>query len=98
MSDRGVLDNVQILKTWHSGDWIVHKVSISENLAAEFGSYLKGGKWYVHFWEPGHDKVLVVFKDKTFEILYSNKSTWHDAVEYGKSLGIPEIQLDFVIE
>ena len=51
----------------------------------------------MHFWEPGKDEVLVVFKSKTFDIKHSDKSTWSEAMAYGKSIGIPEEQLDFVI-
>ena len=41
--------------------------------------------------------LCVVFKDKIFTIKHSDKSTRKDVVEYGKSVGIPEEQLDFVI-
>lgn len=51
----------------------------------------------MHFWEPGKDEVLAVFKNKTFDIKHSDKSTWSGAVEHGKSIGIPEEQLDFLI-
>jgi len=36
-----------------------------------------------------------VYKDRIFSIS-SKKTTWKEAVEYGKTLGIPDEQLDFV--
>lgn len=44
------------------------------------------------------DNVKVIFKNKIFEIKFSDKSTWNEAVAYGKSIGIPDEQLDFPIE
>lgn len=52
----------------------------------------------MHFWEEGKDDVVVVYKDKNFRIKYSDKSTWAEAVEHGKSRGIPEEQLDFIVK
>ena len=52
----------------------------------------------MHFWKPGNSKIEVVFKNKIFSIDYSEKSTWKEAISYGKSVGIPEEQLDFIIE
>jgi len=52
--------------------------------------------WYAHFWK-GKD-MIVVFKDKKFNINFDDKSTWKEAVEYGKSLGIKEEQLDFPLD
>ena len=66
--------------------------------AQEVGKYLSNGPWYVHFWNPGEDDVLVIFKDKTFWIKHSDKTTWNQATAYGLLQGIPEEQLDFVID
>jgi hypothetical protein len=98
LDDKSILDKVQIIRTWKSGGCILHDVNIEESVALEVGKYLTDGPWYVHFWDPGQDKVLVVFRNKVFEILHSDRSTWTDAVAYGKSLGIPEQQLDFIID
>src|SRR3989442_15986310 len=40
-------------------------------------------------------KLVAVFRGKKFEFKSRDKSTWNEAVEYGKSVGIPEEQLDF---
>ena len=97
LSDKSILDKIQIIKTWKDGSWILHDVNIEENDAIEMGKYLADGPWYIHFWEPGQDDILVVFKNKSFRIKYSDKTTWSDAIEYGISLNIPEKQLGFPI-
>lgn len=43
------------------------------------------------------DKMKVVYKNKIFDLKISDKSTWADAMAYGRSIGIPEDQLDFVV-
>ena len=44
------------------------------------------------------DEIKVIFKNKVFTIKFSDKSTWSEAISYGKSIGIPEEQLDFPID
>ena len=61
----------------------------------KFSRYINVG-WYMHFWN-GND-VIAVFKDKVFEFKHDQKETWKDACDYGRSMGIPEKQLDFLIE
>lgn len=98
LSDKSILDKVQIQKTYQSGSWILHNVLIEENQIPTLSKYLADGPWYIHLWEPGKDGVKVVFKDKVFDIKFSDKATWKDAVAHGKSVGIPEQQLDFPID
>jgi hypothetical protein len=98
LSDKSILNKIQIQKTYQSGNWILHDVYIDENQVAELPSYLAVGPWYIHLWEPGQDNVMVVFKNKVFNIKFSDKSTWKDTTEYGKSIGIPGEQLDFPID
>lgn len=98
LADTSILDQVEITKTWQAGSWILHKVKISEELARDFGKFLAEGPWYVHFWAEDKDAVLVVFRDKTFNINASDKATWVDAITQGISLGIPKEQLDFIID
>lgn len=95
--DTSILDDVTILKSWPDGSWNLHQVSLDREHALSLAGYLADGPWYMHFWEPGNDDVLVVFKGKTFDIKHSDKNSWKEAVEYGQSIGIPEEQLDFLI-
>ena len=76
--------------------WHLYKVEIDEADVDDLSSQLKQEKWYMHFWNG--DQVIAVFPGKVYKFQHSNKSTWKDAVEYGKSIGIPEEQLDFIIE
>lgn len=88
---------MKIEKTWQDGSWTLHNVFVDEETALKIGNYLADGPWYIHFWKTGDDNVLVVFKNKNFWIKHSDKSTWTEAVSHGKSMGIPEEQLDFLI-
>ncbi|MBY0472914.1 hypothetical protein K2Q00_01340 [Patescibacteria group bacterium] len=98
LDDRAVLDSLEILRSWTDEDWKLHQVRTTRETALGLADHLVEGPWYVHFWERGKDDVLVVFKHKIFDIQHSDKSTWKDAVAYGKSIGIPEEQLDFLID
>lgn len=62
----------------------------------ELATQLKPSGWYTHFWQG--DNVIVVYPNKKFGIVYSDKSTWQEAIEYGQSIGIPLEQLDFKID
>jgi len=98
LRDKSILNELQIVKTYQDGDWILHDVLIDESQISTLPSYLSDEPWYIHLWEPGKDAVKVIFKNKIFDITFSDKSTWTRAVAYGKSLGIPEEQLDFPID
>ena len=75
LKDKNILDQVKIERTWQADDWVLYDVLVEENQIAELGKYLNDGPWYIHLWETGKDDVVVVFKDKTFKIKYSDKST-----------------------
>ena len=98
LRDKNILARVKIESTRQSGNWILHDVYISEDQISQLAEVLADGPWYIHLWQQGLDDVIVVFKDKIFHINYSDKSSWVDAVAYGKSIGIPEEQLDFPID
>jgi hypothetical protein len=98
LKDPRVLRTMKVDLTYKLEDWTLHEVRTTENELPKFQAYLNGGPWYVHFWEEGGDNVKVIFKDRTFDIRYSDKETWKDAVRYGQSLGIPLSQLDFSID
>lgn len=77
--------------------WHLYKVKSSKENLFQLSSSLKQGTWYTHFWDEDRN-VIAIFKDKVFEFNHDDGPSWTPAVEYGKSLGIPDEQLDFVIE
>lgn len=92
------LRNYRIKSTRESGNWILHDIELlNEQEAVELAQHLVRGPWYMHFWEAGKDTMLVLFKERRFHVQQSDRATWADAIAYGKSIGIPEDQLDFAI-
>jgi hypothetical protein len=98
LNNKDILNKVKIEKTYNSGNWVLHDVFVDENQIPELQKHLSSGPWYVHLWEQGKDDIKVVFKEKVFDIKFRDKSTWQDAIAYGKSIGIREEQLDFPID
>lgn len=97
LENKDILDRVRIERHYESGDWILDDVLVEENLINELSQSLNDGPWYIHLWKPDEDNIRVIFKNKIFNIKHSDKSTWTEAVNYGKSIGISEEQLDFPI-
>lgn len=95
LRDKKVLDELKIIKKYQDEDWTLHDVIVSGEKIGKIGENLADGPWYMDFWKEEGDEGTVVFKDKSFQIKSSDKSTWTEAIEYGKSKGIPEEQLDF---
>jgi hypothetical protein len=76
--------------------WHLYWAKATSKQVKELASQIKPG-WYTHFWNTKRD-IIVIFANKKFKINFDNKETWKDAVEYGKSIGIPAYQLDFPLE
>ncbi len=73
----------------------MYEVCVSREEIYELSRHIIGD-WYMHFWK-GTD-IIAVFGGQTFEFNYVNKNTWTDVLAYGRSLGIPENELDFPIQ
>jgi len=54
---------------------------------------IKRQEYYAHFYRG--NELLIVFKERVFAAS-TDKTTWSDAIEYGKQLKIRDKQLDFV--
>lgn len=93
LQDKKILDEVSVLKSYRLDDWALHDVELEENKIPELSYSLAEGPWYIHVWKG--DSIIVIFKNKTFRINAFDKMTWNEAIAYGKSIGIPEEQLDF---
>ncbi len=77
------------------GRWHIYWVYATDKQIETLSNQIKKG-WYAHFWKD--QKLLAAFRNKKFEFRAKDKSTWREAVEYGKCLEIPEEQLDFPTE
>jgi hypothetical protein len=97
LRDKNILEQLTVEKLWESDDWTLDRVLVREDQIPMLAASLDDGPWCMHLWQERNGDVIVIFKDKTFIIEHADKSTWADAVAYGKSIGIPEEQLDFVI-
>lgn len=101
LEDNRILNDLEILKVRISkaenpaDRWHLYTVKVSREKIEKLSKNIKL-KWYMHFWK-GRD-VIVIFKDKQFEFNFDDKSTWSPVLEYGKSIGIPQEQLDFPID
>ena len=76
--------------------WHLFTVKATKKQIEKLSKFLKPEKWYAHFWQE--DDIIAIYPNKVFRFKHSDKSTWKEAVEYGKSLGIPKEQLDFLIK
>src|ERR1700746_868561 len=90
LKDKTILEKIQITKTWKDEDWILHDVLVKEGDLEKLGQALADGPWYMNFWIPDSDEMKIVYKNKIFNIKISDKSSWTDALNYGRSIGIPE--------
>ena len=68
----------------------------AERLATELeGSLQEAGGWYCDF--RSDRETFVVFANRTFRYLRGDESARAAAVEYGRSVGVPEAQLDWPV-
>jgi len=96
-----VLDRYRILRTKFSEkqNWHLHIVEVKENLK-DFIRKIQEAMvteepYYFHIYDEG-TTLIVVFKDRVFNIDPSDQSTWKEARKYGADrLKIPSEQLDF---
>jgi hypothetical protein len=95
LENKEVLKKIKITKNYNQEDWMLHDVEVSNKEIEELNKALADGPWYMNFWKKDGDEMIVVFKERTFKMKASDKTTWNEAIEYGKSKGIPEEQLDF---
>lgn len=99
LEDAAALAGADVLstRTTQDGDWRIHTVSASPDTFS-FEALARSVKqgWYAHFWKDG--EVLAVFRDALFRFDHDRRETWEPALEHGRSLGIPDAELDFPID
>ncbi len=97
LQDRKVLEKFKILNTKHDGDWDLHILEIKDPYAAIRiiqPAMVTDDEFYWHIYDRG-ESLIVVFREKYFEMNPNNPKTWVEAQDYGKSLGIIPDQLEF---
>lgn len=100
LDDNRIINNYEVSKICITGHekrqdrWHMYEVILTRDEILELSRHIVDG-WYMHFWLGRN--VIAVFKDKQFEFNYDEKETWTEVLKYGRSLGIPEAQLDFPI-
>jgi len=80
-----------------TSDWTIYGVEIADTdigqTILEIQQAMKNDEpYYAHFYN--NTELVVVFRQKIFTVT-PDSSTWLPVVEYGKSIQIPEEQLDF---
>lgn len=101
LEDNRILNNIKIIKVRITREedaserWHIYNSILTEKDIKKVHKYLKDG-WYMHFWKG--NKIVVLFKRRKFVLNLKNKEGWKEAINYGRSLGIPKEQLDFQIE
>jgi hypothetical protein len=102
LEDNRMLNKLNIISVRISGDedpaarWHLYRVRVFEQEIHDLSKKVKVG-WYMHFWDET-ESGAVVFRNKIYRINFKDKATWSEAVLHGKSVGIPNEQLDFLIE
>jgi len=95
--DESIFHNLKILgqKKTEDGEWTLYKIGVETDKIDEILKKLQENMvegFYFHFYK--NKELIVVFKKRIFKVKI-DKSTWNKIIEYGKSLNIPEEQLDF---
>jgi len=109
LKSKAILQKVKIIKTdvekvtqEHQTSWIkqwtLHTIEIlenqAENIATEISQTLDSQhNWYADFKNDLYH--YIIFCNKIFKIDRSKPEKYHDVVNYGVSLGIPDYQLPF---
>jgi len=94
-----ILKDLKVLSKTVDGDWILYKISVNEDdlesSILNIQSQMNEGAWYFHFYDFEGSRMIVVFKNKIFEV-NNDPKTWPEVLKYGTELGIPSEQLDFI--
>ncbi|NCQ54028.1 hypothetical protein COV88_02985 [Candidatus Saccharibacteria bacterium CG11_big_fil_rev_8_21_14_0_20_41_19] len=94
-----ILDNLTVLSQTTAGSLVIYKILVNENDLISTIKTIQSGmydaNWYLHFYNSDGSKLVVVFKNKFF-ITDNNPINWFAILEYGKEVGTPAEQLDFV--
>jgi len=94
--DKSIFNRLKILGQKEDEGWILYKIGVKkediEQIIKQLQENMVEGTFYFHLYKD--EEFIIVFKEKIFRIKI-DKSTWKEVFEYGKTLNIPEEQLDF---
>jgi hypothetical protein len=97
--DQSVLNVVRILGQRKGGEWTLLRVAVASrriegtiNRMQQELKVVDGVPFYAHFYRK--EELIVVFPRRVFR-MKPERGTWGPAVSYGRSLGIPDDELDF---
>lgn len=98
LKDKSILTDLNILEVEVSEDdeWHMYTVLVPQEFFEILSKSIDDGTWYAHFWKDRD--VVAVFKNKIIPFNFDDKSTWGEVLQHGRSIGIPEEQLDFIID
>jgi hypothetical protein len=66
---------------------------LADELASAFSQAMRPEGWYLNY--AVADRVYVIFPKKVFKYLRGNKRAREQAIRFGRTLNIPESQLDW---
>jgi hypothetical protein len=97
LKDQSVLNTMKILGQKKGRQWTLLRVSVNENKIDEVvglvqKSLVTEPTFYAHLYRER--RLIVIFPKKIF-YLTPKKETWKSAIDYGKSVGVTEKELDF---
>lgn len=104
-TDKAFLESFKVFAKKQDGSWGIYGVEVEDSQLEEAIKNIQENMkvdqpWYTHFYSEASssayndEKLIVVFKNKTFEIA-PHESSWEPVKKYGRELNIPEEQLDF---
>lgn len=107
LRDPTLINRLQVCKAWISPDevlsdehgtmsrWHIYWISCGTVDVDRIQRELKPWRWYAHFWRG--NEMIVIYSDARLEMNRADRSTWVPAIEHGRSKGVPDEQLDFLI-
>jgi len=101
LDDNRLINGFEIQKVVITGHrnpvdrWHLYEVTATAEQIQTLKSHIIDD-WYVHFWKG--TEIIALFRGTIFCFDYNDKSTWAPVLAHGKSLGLPDEQLDFPIK
>jgi hypothetical protein len=93
--DKSIFHKLKVIGNKEDDGWTLYKIESNqkdiEKVIKQLQENMVEG-FYFHFYSG--EELIVVFNHKIFKVK-TDKSTWGEIIKYGKSLNIPEQQLDF---